>query len=111
LLSNYYEVSSLTPFLNPDHEGRELLGGWLSALKPLKAQGETMYTFQLFEIGPAGNFVIHKIQGLYPTFEAASSAAEQILATAAPFCGYRIREVRTKPAPKARSVRAAQVGG
>jgi hypothetical protein len=53
-----------------------------------------MHAFQLFEIAPTGKFVIHKIHGLYPTFDGAAAAAKEIMATTAPFCGYRVHEVR-----------------
>jgi hypothetical protein len=59
-----------------------------------------MHAFQLFEIAPTGKFVIHKIHGLYPTFDGAAAAAKEILATSAPFCGYRVHEVRGKTAPR-----------
>jgi hypothetical protein len=59
-----------------------------------------MHAFQLFEVDPCGKFIVHKIRGLFPTFDGATAAAKEILATSAPFCGYRVHEVRRKAAPR-----------
>jgi hypothetical protein len=59
-----------------------------------------MHAFPLFEVEPSGELVVHKIHGLYPTFVGATVAAKEIVATNAPFCGYRVQEVRRKPRPQ-----------
>lgn len=55
-----------------------------------------MHAFELFELEPSGKLVIHKIHGLYPNFDSAAAAAKEMVATSAPFCGYRVHEVRGK---------------
>jgi hypothetical protein len=59
-----------------------------------------MHAFQLFELEPSGGFVVHKVHGLFRTFDDATAAAKEIVATSAPFCGYRILELRRKCAAR-----------
>ncbi len=55
-----------------------------------------MHTFQLFEVGPTGRYVVQKVHGLFPTFEDALIAAKDARAKARSCCGYRVQEVQSK---------------